>query len=217
MVLNLSNVRNGYTIVELMVTIVIVSVLAATVGVLFVKLLTLQEQEREEAYVREKLVDICGTYADYLSIGSSISTLTNQVDRSVVVKYRQETGGVSLETGVVSHVTHLISSMNTDNKTLDLNTYALKFGELERNFSRSANGNASLIPLAGAIVDCTITPLNVGYLKSDEESRFAGFQTSDAALGYLQVSARYQIKNNHRGIEVRTASAGRIVRLWNHK
>ena len=61
------NRKRGYTVVELMVTIVIVAVLAATLGMFFVKLLRIQEREREEAYIRERLADICAAYADFVS------------------------------------------------------------------------------------------------------------------------------------------------------
>ena len=130
------NRMGGYTVVELMVTIVIVSVLAATVGMFFVKLLTIQEREREEAYIRERLSDICGVYADFISIGSSFSTATNLSDQATVVKYRQETGGVSLETGLVSRVAYLTSLMNTTNKTIDLNIlYSTDEKDPERRYS----------------------------------------------------------------------------------
>lgn len=211
------SVRCGYTIVELMVTIVVVSVLAVSVGAFVVKLLTLHEQEREEAYIREKLVDICGAYADFLSVGSSISAQTNLSDQAMVVKYRQEAGGVSLETGSVSRVVYLTSTLNTTNRTMDLNVYSRELGELSRKLSRHVNGDAHLLPLLGDIVSCTITPLNAEVLKTDDDPLFAGFQTSDAALGYLQVTAKYQIKNGEGQIEAKTASAGRVVRLWNHE
>ena len=119
--------KNGYTIIELMVTIVIVSVLAATLGVAFVKLLNIQEREREEAYVREKLADICGEYADKLSIGSSIiSTSTN----ATIVKYRQETGGVSLETGLVTRVAYLSLQLSPTNDTVDMGIFSFENQDL---------------------------------------------------------------------------------------
>ena len=102
----------GFTVVELMVTIVIVAFLSATVGTFVCKLLTIQERDREEAYIREKLTDICGAYADFLSIGSSISSTTGVSNQETVVKYRSETGGVSLETGIVTRVAYLVAAMN---------------------------------------------------------------------------------------------------------
>ena len=199
--------KRGYTIVELMVTILIVSVLAVTVGMFFVKLLSIKEREREEAYIREKLADICGAYADVLSVGSSIC-MSNQ---TILVNYRHETGGVSLETGLVTHVAQLVSLMNTTNNTLDLNIYAFMQGELGLKVSRKANGDAPLIPLPGDMMSCTIVPLNGNIWEVD------GVQISDAALGYLEVKARYAIKNSYGEIVTNIVRAGRVVRLWNRE
>ena len=222
------NGRRGYTVVELMVTVVIVAVLAVTLGVFFVKLLSIREREREEAYIREKLSDICGMYADALSVGSSVSTKTNLDNQATIVKYRHETGGVSLETGVVTRVGYLTSLLNTTNRTVDLNVYAFERGHksqifanekenLSRKLTRRASGDARLIPLAGDMVSCTITPLNcVGQPGADNE--FAGFvAATNAALVYLQVSARYSVEDDDGNIVKKTATARRVVRLWNHE
>ncbi len=217
----------GYTIVEMAVVIVIVSILAATFGMFVVKLLTLQEQDREEAYIREKLVDICGIYADFLSIGSSFSTGTNLLSQgqTTVVKYRRETGGVSLETGVVTRVAYLESSLNLTNRVLDLGIHVFepkevytstRLPDLTRlDFLRTINGNASLMPLVGDVVSCTLTPVNATV--SEEDADFVGTETTDAALGYLQITARYPIKNHDGEVVTNTATAGRVVRLWNHE
>ena len=182
----------GYTIVELMVTIVIVSVLAATLGVFFVKLLNIQEREREEAYVREKLADICGEYADKLSIGSSIiNTSTN----ATIVKYRQETGGVSLETGLVTRVAYLSSFLNSTNDTVDMGIFSFENQDLIRKIARRASGDAYLLPLTADMVSCTLTPLRTAssILNVEEMSDMdaircakmvprADFEVTDAAL-----------------------------------
>lgn len=207
--------KDGYTVVELMVTIVVVSVLAATVGMFFSKLLTIQEREREEAYIREKLTDICGAYADAMSIGSSFGTRTNFLTNAMDVKvnYRQETGGVSLETGMVTRVTQMISSIDTTNNIVDLNIYGFSQGNFVRKLQRKANGDAALIPLIGEVVSCTITPINYGASSLDGD----GYSTNNAALGYLEVKARYKIKNDDGDLEEKTATAGRMVRLWNRE
>ena len=205
--------QGGYTIIELMVTIVIASVLVATGGMFFSKLLTIQEQEREEAYFREKLVDICGAYADAMSVGSSFGTRTNLLTHTMDIKvnYRQETGGVSLETGMVTRVTQLVLSIDATNRTMDMNIYGFNQGNLVRKLHRRASGDASLIPLPGDMVSCTITPLNDGAAAQDIE----GYLTNNVALGYLEIKARYKIKNEAGNFEERTATAGRVVRLWN--
>ena len=202
--------RLGYTVVELMVTLVIVAVLATTVGVCFVRLLSVQENEREEAYIREKLADVCGVIADDLSIGTSISLSTNLVQRDVIVAYRQETGGVSLETGRVTRVAYLTLTLNATNRTMALSAYRREPEGWTRTLSSSLNGDAALIPLAGDLVACTVTPLNATDMTEKD-----GVQTSDAALAYLQVSARYAVRNDDGDLEEKTATAGRVVRLWN--
>lgn len=203
--------RLGYTIVELMVTLVIVTVLAATVGMFFARLLSLQEREREEAYIREKLADVCGAVADDLSIGSSFSMRTNLVQRNIIVSYRQETGGVSLETGRVSRVAYLTLAQNVTNRTMVLNAYTREPEGLKQVLASRLNGDAPLIPLVGDLVGCTLTPLNAAFAEED------GVQTSDAALAYLQISARYAVRNDDGEIEEKTATVGRVVRLWNRE
>lgn len=198
--------RPGYTIIELMVTVVIVAVLSATVGTLFVKLLTIQETDREEAYFRETLADICGIYADYLSIGSTISNAPT----GFVATYRQETGGVSLETGHVVHVTQLTSLNKTAAfntavaKSLDLSIFSLESGKQIPKVLSSLRGDAVLIPLLSDQVFCNVTPLNATRME-------------DATLGYLTVTARYGVKNDEGKLVYRNATAERVVRLWNRK
>ena len=207
------NGKHGYTIVELMVTIVIVSILAATVGTFFVKLLNIRESEREEAYIREKLADICGAYADAMSVGSSFGTRTNLLTHAMDMKvnYRQETGGVSLETGKVVGVTQMISSLNTTNKTVDLSLYGFNQGELVKKLQRMAKGDAALMPLLGDMVSCTIRPLNCNTGGVDGD----GYLMNNAALGYLEVKAEYKVKNKTGETVWENATAGRVVRLWN--
>jgi prepilin-type N-terminal cleavage/methylation domain-containing protein len=217
--------RVGYTIVELMVTIVIVAVLAATVGMFFVKLLTIQEREREEAYIREKLSDICAAYADDVSVGTSFYIDTNFLNQATAVKYNQETGGVSLETGRVSNVAYLTTQMHAFRKgnstlginnvggVIELDVYSLSPEGLNKKISRTANGNAPLIPLFGNVINCTITPLN--YTKTEVGTN--GYETTDTALGLLKVTALYEVENDNGERVKKTASAERVVRLWNRK
>jgi hypothetical protein len=199
----------------MLTTFVIVAVLSATVGVFFVKLLNIQEQDREEAYVREKLVDICGAYADMMSVGSSIGTITNADNYAMKVNYRHETGGVSLETGVVTKVSHIITRANKLDGVLDLGVYAFESGGLDLKLARPMRGDAALIPLTGDMVSCNITPLNGDFANMviDDD----GYATTDAALGYLEVMARYQAKNDEGEFETKTVTVGRVVRLWNRE
>lgn len=196
--------RGGYTIVELMVTIVIVSVLAAAVGTFFVKLLTIQENDREEAYIRERLIDVCGAYADDLSVGKSFSR-SNNVD---VITYRHETGGVSLETGRVTHVAHLTTLVTNRTVRLDVNAFMQQ--EIV-NKRYDASGDASLIPLIGDMVSFRVTPLN------GSGDAVGGNWTSDAALGRLEAMAKYRVKDKNGQIVEKSVIVERVVRLWNAK
>lgn len=205
---------------ELMVAMVIVAVMASSAGVFFAKLLTIQEREREEAYIREKLSDICGAYADFLSVGSNM--YTNSADNEIIVGYRQETGGVSLETNIADRVAYLKSSIKSAEQSDDSMTTAVDIDiyskdpvadagslvrimgdDVSQKYSRSIRGDASLIPLIGGMVSCRITPVDSSM--------------TNAALGYLEVSARYKVENEDDEYVVKTATVGRVVRLWNRK
>lgn len=207
MLMKCANWNRGYTIVELMVTLVIIATLAATVGTFFVKLLTIQEREREEGYVREKLVDICGAYADFLSIASSIAVS----NRSTFAEYRRETGGVSLETGTVTRVSHIETLVDLTNRTLSVDVYSNERGRLARKMARTLSGDAALIPLAGDMVSLRVQPLNVPFVADGTISR------STAALGYLEARASYATKDEWGDLVTNTVTAGRVVRLWNRE
>lgn len=203
MTLTFQSGKRGYTVVELVVTIAIVTVLAATVGTFVVKLLTFQENEREDAYIREKLTDICAAYADFLSVGSAVNTNLF----GMTVAYRQETGGVSFETGIVSRVTSLITSLNTNRWTVELNAYGSESGSNVLKLARTANGNAPLIAMRGDmpdIVTCALSPINALTIET-------------AALGNLRVEANYRVKKKDGEYETRATCVERIVRLWNHE
>lgn len=205
--------RIGYTVIELMVTILIVTILVSTLGVSFVKLLTIQEKDREQAFIRERLTEICSSYADCLSIGTSVS---NTPSGGFVATYRNETGGVSLETGRVDHASLLVSSPNehvTDEGkryfTLDLGIYAYEMGIKTPKFLRDLRGdNMPLISpkdlkMKDGIVSlsCAILPLNAVRME-------------DAALGYLTVTGWYNMEETG---ALTNVAVGRIVRLWNHE
>lgn len=205
--------RRGYAVVELMVTIVIVALLAASLGVFLVKLTSIRERDREEAYIREKLCDICAAYADAMSLGYSFGTAIGGTNGLMAVSYRQETGGVSMETGVVTHVTRLTSALNPTNSVVDLNFYGIEAGALSSKLRRRASGDALLIPQIGDMVSLTVAPLNY----ASEEPSTNGFFTTDAALGYLQATARYEVDDDEGRTEMKTVTVGRVVRLWNRE
>ncbi len=188
-----------------MVVTVIVTFFAVAVGTFFTKLLGIQEREREEAYIREKLSDICGLMADDISIGKSFM----QSNSFTIVNYRHETGGVSLETGRVYNVSKLVASLNTTNNLLNFGLDVFEAGRIVSKPPSSVNGNAHLIPLLGDMVSVSITPLNANI------ESFESIQSSDAALGLLSLSARYRVENDDGEIVTNTVSAERLVRLWN--
>lgn len=206
----------GLTLVELLVTIAIVSIVAATLGVSVVRLLTIQEREREEAYVRERLSDMCGAYADYISIGTTFGENDDITNRVVRVKYRLETGGVSLETGTVTRAAFLSTMLNATNGTAAMHVDAFEDRELMRKVTRHMRGDAALIPLAGEIISCTITPLNFTNTWT-EAWEGDNVKAYSSALGYLQMAAKYCIEDEYGETVTKTATVGRVVRLWNRE
>lgn len=211
--MNPANRIQGYTIIELMVTMVLVSALAAFGGMFVVKLLTLQEQNREEAYIRERLVDICGVYADHLSIGSSVSNNLSS-HQWFDVKYRQETGGVSLETGRVSHVAFLKCTQQSYtilNKSYT-NVIASTFDGDGVPLKLSNEFWGSDTPLM-TVKDLRINdnPVNLRCRIDPLNDPMGG-----TAIWKLQVRADYAVKNEDGDFIFTNAAVERIVRLWNH-
>ena len=199
----------GYTVVELMVTILIVTVLATSVGVFFVSLLTIQENEREDGYVREKLADICAAYADMLSVASSFETNT---DRRVIAQYPREAGGVSIETGGtfttgnvvrVACLTSSVIRVGNAYNFIRMNVCAMDMdGCFREKYTPRLDGDAELLPLPGNIKNCKLM-----WIKTNG--------VDCASLGCLEIEAEYEVKNRLRKKELKTATARRVVRLWN--
>jgi len=194
-----------------MVTILIVSVMATSLGAFFVKLINLHEKEREEAYIREHLLEICANFADYMSIGTNVVYSTSEF----VVSYRHETGGVSLETGRVVRASQMTASVNSINdekqpKIMHLNVAAFEQGKVNANkFSRNLRADDTpLIPL-NSLKELRLK--NGGKVDLSYEIR--KFNT-DASLWKLKIIAEYEVEDDdddpRRKVEVE-----RIVRLWN--
>jgi len=99
---------------------------------------------------------------------------------------------------------------NTIGFVLGMASYVYLCRKLRLSYG-TALCTAALLPLAGDLTRCTIVPLNGSIWEED------GGQTSDAALGYLEVEARYRVKGEDGEYEWKTATAGRVVRLWNWK
>ena len=199
--------KKGFTLHELLVTVLIAAILATTVGVFLVKLLTLQEKDREEGYIREALADICAYYADFASIGSSFSVSADPNES--IITYRNETGGVSLETGRVSRVAYLTMTTNSTGNAIALNAYAYDnsdqvgtikiFSELKTGLtsglSQTLRGDPLFISsprrkldLNKIRISSSITPLKTSSSdvltpSKDESFNNSGFYKSDAVLG----------------------------------
>ena len=204
--------RYGYTVIELMVTVLIVAALATVVGTFFVQLLTIQEKDREEAYIQEKLTSICGTFADYLSVGSAINDSQSGFD----VLYRQEAGGISLETGRVAHVSKLTTWVNqSDNVrggTIDFVAYAREQGAFTNRYSRNLRGDD--IPLISLNA---MKELQVINGKVSLSYAFTPFNASseNASLWHLKVAANYEVEDRNGERKPKTVEAERLLRLWN--
>lgn len=199
--------RRGMTLIELLVTMLIVTIVSVMFGFYFVKLLNIHEDEREMGYVRERLVDICAAYADYLSIASSIRNIT---DYSFDADYRQETGGVSLETGRVSRVTHLNTYLDSSAGRMELNIGRIVTNEFVSGFSRKLRGDALLMNMTNDLVLVRRAGIPEAML-----TRLNGTSDETASLFYLMVSARCKCEDDNGNAKYRYVTAGRIVRLWN--
>lgn len=201
-----SGINHGFTIVELMVTLVVVALFAVGLGVFVSKMLTFQENEREEAYIRENLVDVCGAYADFMSVGSSISAIMGSTGL-YGVDYRKETGGVSLETGIVSHVTAITSAWSVVRhigdkpySKLDINAYGIdEFGQSTNKLHRNAESFSSLIPIKGT-----------NYV-----ARFNFVPTGRSGLVKLEIAVEHGVKIKNGMVTNAITRVERIVRLWN--
>ena len=211
-----ASVRKGFTAVELLTTMLIVVILAASLGMFFAKLLTIQEKEREEAYVRERLADICALYADFLSVGATLKINTNFLS-NLTVDYRLESGGVSFETGKVTRVAQLSSAVKTGEtrSPLDLTIYGYdENGNSYEKYTQKMDGAALLIPkdLQESIDSCTLEPYN--YTNVTDIGK--GIKRYDgAALARLRIEAKYKIKNRFGKEDDKQAYVERMVRLWN--
>ena len=187
----------GFTLVELLITMLITTIVAAVFGLGVVRLLRLEESNRQEGYIRERLTMITSTYADYLSMGSKLWPVNfpNNV-KGYSTEFRTETGGVSFETGKVTRVVGMTSSVSNGLFNIGINTAGEMFnGFLEKHIS----GAAELLPVLSLITDVSIYP-------------------EDGAVRMLSITASntvYNVKSNQ--YEPRQIVSRRLFRLWNSK
>jgi len=183
-------VRRGTTITELMVTMLILAFVVAALMPFVVSIMKIREDERESSYVRERLADISSILADFISMGNSFAASDDIVD----FRFRPETGGVSLETGTVTHVTYFRTSSESSGGKLDIGAFQTEFGVPSEAYSRCFRGRDVSFSTFTNEIRCVFTPF------------------AQSALGELQLTQRYRLTEES---PWRTVSVRRMVRLWN--
>lgn len=185
----------GFTIVELLVTMLITTIVVVVFGLGVVRLLKLEESNRQEGYIRERLTMITSTYADYLSMGSGLwpVDLPDNV-KGYCTEFRTETGGVSFETGKVTRVVGMTSSVSNGFFNIGINTA----GEISNVLlEKHISGAAELLPVLSLITDISIYP-------------------DDGPVRMLSITASntvFNVKSNQ--YEPRQIVSKRLFRLWN--
>lgn len=189
--------RSGFTIVELMVCIVLVVILATSIGPSAVKLLHVVESSREEGFIREKLVTLAGFYADWLSLAQSY-VVTNMSGGVKVISadYPDETEGVSFETNNLIKVTACHSAVSNGMWNIWFDTHDQRYPNHIRQIA--FDGDALLEHVSARIVDVSLKPVpNQVY----------------STLSILATNYLWDAKAD--AYSVRTVKTERIVRLWN--
>ncbi len=201
--------KRAFTIIELCVTILIVTILCVAMGGAIVRLLRLRESDREEGYMREKLALICAEAADYLSMANSI--VADSTPHGLVLKggFRMETEGVSYETGKVVKVSGLYLSGTNGAFNLAMDTADRRYESvrgLEGLYRKRQylDADGMLLDVLARIVEFRVDPPLVYGV------------TNSLPLHVLTVSATnnyYDIVGNSNA--VRRVTSKRGFRLWN--
>ena len=191
----------GFTVVELCVTVLIVAILSVWLGGSIVRMLKLRESNREEGYMREKLALICAEAADYLSMANAITSVSNQYGIVLKGGFRMEMEGVSYETGKVVKVNGLYLSGTNGTFNIALDTADSRYNGCVR---QTLDADGMLMNVLAKIVEFRIDPPIVNGV------------TNHFPLHVLTVSATngyYDIIGNTNA--VRRVTSRRGFRLWN--
>lgn len=207
--------RNGATMIELMVTSSIVAIVAASLSVGLVKLFAIEDEIRDKAFIRERLCRMISDYADCLSLAKAVSNDTR------VIEFRTETGGVSFETNFLCKVTSARLSLIDLYKTSALSDQKVtgvdlvvesedeKYNRKPRHLTLGAeseiyqNFRVAAKRRYGNIGDvCSLRVEGVGSVRR------------------LTLRAKYPRLQKVNGVKVpvdELIEVSRIVRLWNHQ
>lgn len=184
--------RAAFTIVELLVVTLIVTILAVSVGQMIAAALTLEQQYREESDVMESLADTMAYVERYVSLANNLTTNGNGV---AVATFRMEAGGVSFETGHWTRVSQ--SAIMLTNNVLGCQI-------------TSGDGDPDKQPTQTRTFDADgrqiVAPAVVTVVRIDG----VGQSVVQAVL-----EASVPVKTRTGTVTNKTVSAERPIRLWN--
>lgn len=192
-------VKFGFTIGEMLITMLITTIVATLFALGISRLLKVEESNRQEGYIRERLTMITSSYADYLSMGSSLALAEGPNHTKVYQTYfPMETGGVSFETGKVVRVVGMATSVSNGLFNVCMNTAGRDSPDV---LEKHVSGAAELVPVLAMITDVMITS-----------------STNAPAVGMVSIVASntvYNVKRNR--YEPKLIVSKRLFRLWNSK
>lgn len=194
----------------MMICIVLVVILAVSIGPSAVKLLRVHESSRQEGFIREKLSMLASRYADWLSLSESVvATAENGVD-VIHAYYPDEMEGVSFETNNICKVTACHSVVSNEivqsgqgarvvrRWHVWFDTKDSRFPDGKRDLTFDCD--ALLEHAEAGILDVYVTPLNVPIVNYCQ-------------LSILATNRFWNAK--HDSYSIKTVSTERLVRLWN--
>ena len=205
--------NGGFSLVELLVVMLIVSVFSLFAGPALVRASRLERNLRDEAYVRTSLVMDLERIAREISLATSIDWFESdgktaasdsviRDGRNVVVKlsYPEETGGVSFETNRISQVSSVRLFSGTD------------------SILASASNRVDLAP-AERRRHLSADPVFVG----GGNASFSGFWITNVVSGgivqtnlvHVTLSAVVKLDDGNGRTRDKEISVDRLVRMWN--
>ena len=192
-------VRQGYTLVELLVVMLICTILVCWMGPSLLRASRLEKRMRNEAYVRTQLALGLERIERQLSLAKSVSRIDRFEEGNggkLLVEFPLEVGGISLESNRVSRVFAMSMSWNDRG----LNTVV-------------SNRNEALLPQEMRRHTDAVPTL--GFLKEDVPLTGVSLDVLTDNLIHVTLSAGVPMQDVSGGIYTKTISVDRIVRLWN--
>ena len=202
--------RKGFTVIELMITILIVVILTVSFGGALSGLLCLHEKDREEGYMREKLAYICGEFADYFSLADKVGRFMDENGKAVYAAgFRMEADGVSYETGKVVKVSNIYVSATNGIFNVAMRNADARYrraGDSDDVFYKrqEMSSDGMLYEVMSKITVFSIDPLPIDGMWHTNQYYML---TVAATNGYFDIRGATNA--------IRTVVSRRAFRLWN--